>query len=496
MILTWDIIRRTLEVLWIINVIFAVWTVFRSRRSVVATWAWMLVLTILPGIGFILYLFFGRQLSQDEIFAIQKEQKETRNHYLNQQKKMLQEYDLLPRKERVPRARMLTELNLNNDDAILTFANHVKVYTNGHELFDQMIEDIKNAKVTVNLEFYTFYADKLGHRVLAALEQAAKNGAKVRVIYDTSGSRGTKPTFFDHLRELGGQAQPFISTSKKHWFTTPRLNYHLHRKLVVIDHNTGYIGGFNIGDQYVNQSKKFGHWRDTHLRVEGQSPILMEVRFAMDWNTSTRRTSLPKFELDELKNFIVDRKDFESDNNVAMQIVASGPDNQRYGIRRGYEGIIASAKEYVYIQTPYLIPEDSILESLIIAANSGVDVRIMIPCMPDHPFVYRATEYYAKYLVAHGVKVYKYNDGFIHAKTMVSDSNISSVGSANQDFRSYTLNFEVNSFNYNPLLTKELKEIFEKDLEKCTLLTNEYFAKQSSWLKFKQYFSRLLSPIF
>lgn len=164
MILTWDIIRRTLEVLWIINVIFAVWTVFRSRRSVVSTWAWMLVLTILPGIGFILYLFFGRQLSQDEIFAIQEEQKETRNRYLNQQKKMLQEYDLLPRKERLPRARMLTELNLNNDDAILTFANHVKIYTDGPELFDQMIEDIKNAKVSVSLEFYTFYADNLGSR--------------------------------------------------------------------------------------------------------------------------------------------------------------------------------------------------------------------------------------------------------------------------------------------------------------------------------------------
>ena len=305
MILTWDIIRRTLEVLWIINVIFAVWTVFRSRRSVVSTWAWMLVLTILPGIGFILYLFFGRQLSQDEIFAIQEEQKETRNRYLNQQKKMLEEYDLLPRKERVPRARMLTELNLNNDDAILTFANHVKVYIDGPELFDQMIEDIKNAKDSVSLEFYTFYADKLGHRVLAALEQAAKNGAKVRVVYDTSGSRGTKPAFFDHLRELGGQAQPFISTSKKYWFTTPRLNYHLHRKLVVVDHKIGYIGGFNIGDQYVNQSKKFGHWRDTHLRVVGQSPILMEVRFAMDWNTSTRRTNLPKF---ILKNDINDEQ--------------------------------------------------------------------------------------------------------------------------------------------------------------------------------------------
>lgn len=496
MILTWDIIRRTIEVLWIINIAFAIWTVFRSRRSVVATWAWMLVLTVLPGIGFILYLFFGRQLSHDEIFAIQEEQKKVQRHYLAEQRDMLKERDLLPEKERLPRVRMLSELNLNNDDAILTFDNQVKVFISGPELFDQMITDIKNAKKSVSLEFYTFYSNQLGHRVLKALEEAAANGAKVRVIYDASGSRGTKASFFDHLRELGGEAQPFISTSKKHWFTTPRLNYHLHRKLVIIDHHIGYIGGFNIGDQYVNKSPKFGHWRDTHLRVIGQSPILMEVRFAMDWNTSIRRTNLPKFELKELKPFTVNRKDINDNKNVAMQIVSSGPDNQHYGIRRGYEGIIAGAKKYIYIQTPYLIPEESILEALIIAANSGIDVRIMVPCMPDHPFVYRATEYYAKYLVAHGVKVYKYNDGFIHAKTMVSGSNISSVGSANQDFRSYTLNFEVNSFNYNPALTQELKKIFEKDLDKCTLLTNDYFAQQSSWLKFKQYFSRLLSPIF
>lgn len=139
----------------------------------------------------------------------------------------------------------------------MTFDNKVKVYTDGPELFRQMIEDIRNAKESVSLEFYTFYADHLGNRVLAALEEAASNGAKVRIIYDVSGSRGTKPAFFDHLRELGGEAQSFISTSKKHWFTTPRLNYHLHRKLVIIDHKIGYIGGFNIGDQYVNQSKKF-----------------------------------------------------------------------------------------------------------------------------------------------------------------------------------------------------------------------------------------------
>lgn len=315
----------------------------------------------------------------------------------------------------------------------------------------------------------------------------------MRVIYDASGSRGIKPSFYDHLRELGGYAQPFISTSSKYWFRTPRVNYHLHRKLIIIDNNLGYIGGFNIGDQYVDRSEKFGHWRDTHLRVSGQAASMMEIRFAMDWNTSCRKSRLPKFDLDWLKDFEVKRQN--NNDYVPMQIVSSGPDSDNAAIRRSYQEIIATAKKYVYIQTPYLIPEDPILEALIIAAKSGVDVRVMVPCMADHVFVYRATEYYAKYLTANGVKVYKYDNGFIHAKTMASGSNISSVGSANQDFRSYSLNFEVNSFNYSPELAEKLKTIFENDLKKSTLMTNEYFAKQSRWRKFKQYFSRLLSPI-
>lgn len=220
----------------------------------------------------------------------------------------------------------------------------------------------------------------------------------------------------------------------------------------------------------------------------------MEIRFAMDWNTSCRKSHLPTYSVDNLiEKFRL--KVVQAKNLVPMQIVSSGPDNSNFGIRRVYEEIIAQAQNYVYIQTPYLIPGDSILEALIIAAKSGVDVRIMIPSMPDHPFVYRATEYYAKYLVNYGVKVYKYDNGFIHAKTIVSGSNIASVGSANQDFRSYQLNFEVNAFTYNPALATELKEIFEKDLKESTLLTKQYFNEQSHWRKFKQYFSRLLSPI-
>lgn len=495
MIWTWDVIRRIIEVLWLINDAFAIWTVFRSKRDIASTWAWLLVLCVFPYVGFILYLFVGRQLSHDDIFIIQQEQEKIRQKFLSEQHKLLKEKDLLPKSDSHQRSRMLVDLNLNNDEAILTFNNQVEVFTSGPKLFDNIIENINQAKISIDIEFYTFYSDNLGKRVLAALEEAAKRGVKVRVLYDTSGSRGTRPKFFKHLEELGGYAQAFISDSGNHFFTTPRLNYHLHRKLVIIDHKIGYIGGYNIGDQYVNKSAKFGHWRDTHLRVVGQAAVMMEIRFAMDWNTTCRKTHLPKFDIEqEIKDFKLEPPTNDP-NTVPMQIVSSGPDSENYAIRRAYEGIIATAKKYVYIQTPYLIPGDPMLEALIIAAKSGVDVRIMVPCMPDHPFVYRATEYYSKYLTSQGIKVYKYNDGFIHAKTMVSGSNIASVGSANQDFRSYKLNFEVNAFTYNPELAQHLKQIFENDLKDCTLMTNEYFAKQSHWRKFKQYFSRLLSPV-
>lgn len=494
MIWTWDLIRRIIEVFWLLDIGLACWTVFRSRRNIVSTWAWLLVLILMPYLGFILYLFFGRQLSHDDIFAIHEEQKKIQDNFLKEQRELLKKRDLLPTKDRHPRTRMLADLNLNNDSSIMTFNNKVQIFTDGPTLFDNLIENIKQAKKIVDIEFYTFYDDQLGNRVLQALEDAAKRGVQVCVIYDASGSHGTKPAFFAKLRKLSGQAQPFISSSSKYFFTTPRANYHLHRKLVIIDHHIGYIGGFNIGDQYVNKSKKFGHWRDTHLRVEGQAPVMMEIRFAMDWNTSCRKSKLAEYELTHLKNFTIETPQ-NLEDGVPMQIVSSGPDNENFGIRRGYQGIISTARNYIYIQTPYLIPEPAILEALIIAAKSGIDVKIMVPCMPDHPFVYRATEYYAKYLTENGVQVYKYNNGFIHAKTIVSGSNICSVGSANQDYRSYTLNFEVNSFNYSPRLADKLKQVFEEDLKDSTLMSQEYFDQQSSWHKFKEQFSRLLSPI-
>lgn len=491
---TWDVVRWLIEILWLINIAFAIWTVFRTRRDIASTWAWLLVLSALPIVGFILYLFVGRKLSNDDIFNIRVEQKEYRDKYVRQQERLLKRHKLLLQSERLARARQLVSLSASLDSALVTFNNRVKVFIDGKKLFQQMIADFDHAEDHIYVEFYTFYSDNLGKRVLAALERAAKRGVKVKVLYDLSGSRGTTYKFFAHLEELGGEAQPFNSKANKR-ITTPRLNYHLHRKIVAIDGKLGYIGGFNIGDQYLGEDPKFGYWRDTHLRVAGQAVIALTARFGMDWNTTCRKTKKERVDLDKLLADLEIERPSDPGQDVAMQIVSSGPDNDNFAIRRAYESIISSARQYVYIQTPYLIPGEPILESLIIAARSGIDVRVMIPCMPDHPFVYRATEYYAKYLVNNKVKVYKYNNGFIHAKTMVSGNNLASVGSANQDYRSYRLNFEVNAFTYNEELTAQLKQIFENDIQDSTLLKPEYFDQQSNWRKFKQYFSRLLSPV-
>ena len=491
---TWDVVRRLIEILWLINIAFAIWTVFRTRRDIASTWAWLLVLSALPIVGFILYLFVGRKLSNDDIFNIRMEQREYRDKYVRQQERLLKRHKLLLQSERLARARQLISLSASLDSALVTFNNRVKVFIDGKKLFQQMIADFDQAGDHIYVEFYTFYSDNLGKQILAALERAAKRGVKVKVLYDLSGSRGTTYKFFAHLEELGGEAQPFNSKANKR-ITTPRLNYHLHRKIVAIDGKLGYIGGFNIGDQYLGEDPKFGYWRDTHLRVAGQAVIALTARFGMDWNTTCRKTKKERIDLDKLLADLEIERPSDPGQDVAMQIVSSGPDNDNFAIRRAYESIISSARQYVYIQTPYLIPGEPILESLIIAARSGIDVRVMIPCMPDHPFVYRATEYYAKYLVNNKVKVYKYNNGFIHAKTMVSGNNLASVGSANQDYRSYRLNFEANAFTYNEELTAQLKQIFENDIQDSTLLTPEYFDQQSNWRKVKQYFSRLLSPV-
>lgn len=475
---------------FIVNDIIAIITVFREKRDIAATWAWLLVLTLIPVVGFIFYLFAGKKISQEKIFDLKTQERTGLAQLVSLQKEQWQEQELMPKEILTVESRQVTKLFLETDEAILTKHNQVTLYTDGQEKFAALLADILAAKKHVHVEYYAIFSDEIGTKLKQALITVAKRGVKVKVIYDSLGSRGQRHGFFKDLEKVGGQAEPFFG-HRRSPIHSPRFNYRAHRKLVIIDGEIGYIGGFNVGDQYLGKSKYFGNWRDTHLRIVGNAVIALQSRFFMDWNATIKgdkkRTKLTYadsyFPLSSVRG------------TTSIQIVSSGPDNENEAIKLGYLKLISSANKTIDIQTPYLIPDDSIYEALSVAALSGIKVRIMIPSKPDHPFVYRATQYFAKALLEKGVEIYQYEDGFLHSKTFIVDDELASVGSANVDFRSFKLNFETNAFCYDRALVQKLQASFEQDLAKCSRLDEAHFRQQSVWLRFKQQFSRLLAPI-
>lgn len=483
--LTWDLIRWALLVIVIINEVAALVTVFREKRDIAATWAWLMVLMI-PVIGFIIYAFLGRKLPQK---CLERISSPTAQHLYDAFEEQRTAFVEMPRPEDslVQTYRRTIMLFQSIDESFLSEDNQVEIFTTGITFFNRLLTDIEQAKQSIHIEFYTIYNDQIGNRLRTLLEQKAAAGVEVRVLYDSWGSMGVKKSFYDNLRKNGGFASPFLMTHSN--FLDFRLNYRDHRKIVVIDGQIGYVGGFNVGDQYLGRLKKFGPWRDTHLRIQGGGVYSLQQHFLRDWNASVK----PAERLTHFKDYFPSAA--LNKGKTAMQIVSSGPDAPLQAIKLGYLRLINAAQDHIWIQTPYLIPDDSVIDALRIAAHSGVDVRIMIPSMPDHAFVYRATQYYARALANEGVTIYSYQVGFLHAKTMTIDGKMAAVGSANLDFRSFQLNFEINAFLYDRQLVDELEQIFINDVRDSRVVTPEMFDAQPLGLRFKQTFSRLLSPI-
>ncbi|GMA08308.1 cardiolipin synthase [Tetragenococcus halophilus subsp. flandriensis] len=476
------------QIIWgliLINTVVAFVTVFRRPRSITSILAWMMTLVFLPGLGFILYAFCGRGIDRETVYLF-SEQHQKRIREINEMIEKNNQY--YPPKSYPYEADLLKRYFAEMDESPLTRGNHVEFFTDGEQKFSHLFEDIRKAKDNVHVEYYAFFNDKIGNAFLDLLVKKAREGVEVRLVFDPWGGR-TNVRFFKPLQEAGGKVIPFITS--RNLIRKTRLNYHLHRKIVVIDGEVGWTGGFNVGDQYVGTSEKFGYWRDTHARIVGTASFSLQEIFIRDWNASIKnKKDLLEY---EERYFVLPTQDDNID--VPMHVVADGPESIEKIIEGGFIKSIIAAKERVWIQTPYLIPDDSMTSALQIALRSGVDVRIMIPCMPDHPFIYRATQYYANLFQKLGAKIYIYEGGFIHAKTLIADDTIASFGTTNQDIRSYELNFEVSAFAYDEKVNSKLATTFEEDMQHSTLLTQEMIKQQSYWMKFKQNFSRLLSPI-
>ncbi|MER2112211.1 MAG: cardiolipin synthase [Solibacillus isronensis] len=468
-----------------INILFALTVIFLERKKPSSTWAWLLVLFFLPFVGFFLYLLLGRQLRKKHLFRWDGRKDIGIEQLINYQIEAIEKNELELRAEHIKSYNHLIYMNLKTNNAVLTQDNDVKIFDDGSDKFEALINDILHAKNHIHIQYYIFKLDNLGQRIINALIKKAKQGVKVRVLFDEMGSRGVRKRHFKELIEAGGEVEVFFPSILP--LINPRLNFRNHRKISIIDGRIGYIGGFNVGDEYLSLSDRFGYWRDTHLRIEGSAVHPLQTRFILDWNQASAKNDICYAE----RYFpIIPQK-----GTAALQIISSGPDTEWEVIKNNYLHLISNAKKYVYIQSPYFIPDDSFFDAIKIAALSGLDVRIMIPNKPDHMFVYWATYSYVGPLVEAGAKVYHYEKGFIHAKMIVVDDEIASVGTANIDVRSFSLNFEVNALLYDRLLAHHLAEIFESDILDCSELTYELYKNRSSFIKFKESISRLLSPI-
>ena len=472
-------------IIMVLNILFAITVIFLERKKPSSTWAWLLVLFFLPFVGFFLYLLLGRQLRKKHLFRWDGRKDIGIEQLINYQIEAIENNELELRTEHIKNYSHLIYMNLKTNNAVLTQDNDVKIFDDGSDKFEALISDIIHAKNHIHIQYYIFKLDNLGQRIMNVLIKKAKQGVKVRVLFDEMGSRGIRKRHFKELIEAGGEVEVFFPSILP--LINPRLNFRNHRKIAVIDGRIGYIGGFNVGDEYLSLSDRFGYWRDTHLRIEGSAVHPLQTRFILDWNQASAKNDIIYAE----RYFpIIPQK-----GTAALQIISSGPDTEWEVIKNNYLHLIANAKKYVYIQSPYFIPDESFFDAIRIATLTGIDVRIMIPNKPDHMFVYWATYSYVGPLVEAGAKVYHYEKGFIHAKMIVVDDEIASVGTANIDVRSFSLNFEVNALIYDRLLAHRLAEIFERDIMDCSELTLELYKNRSNYTKFRESMSRLLSPI-
>lgn len=480
--------------LFIINIILAIGLIFlERRRSAQSVWAWLLILLFIPIAGFVLYMLFGRTIYRKNLFQMDDQEMKKLENIVNEQLDELQERESDFPNRITEKHKDFIHMMLQSHLTFMTDNNHLQTFTNGRKKFDHLLEDIKNAKDHIHFQYYIFRMDKIGSELYDALVEKQKEGVSVTFLYDDLGSRSVKPRHFKELKEAGGNVAAFFPSILP--LINPRLNNRNHRKIVVIDGAIGYVGGFNVGDEYVGFDENRGEWheadlpprRDTHLRIEGDAVKLLQLRFMLDWNSRSKRTNLEW----EERYF----PSVEYDGDTSMQIASSGPDEEYQQNKYGYLHMINSAKESIYIQTPYFIPDQSIYEAIKLAILRGVKVHLMIPDHPDHPFVYWATYANAGEIAGMGADVYLYNTGFMHAKVMMIDDELLSIGTTNIDVRSFYLNFEVNAFIYDEEEAVQQRYTFEKDIKSSTLLTKEKYAARSRWIKVKEVLSNLISPI-
>jgi cardiolipin synthase len=451
------------------------------RRPAHAT-AWLFILFLFPLVGFILYYFLAQEYRRSRKVRRRGSLDNKRRVRILKLSKILSAPSDLPHPDFADRSRLFRGLVKGGSFPILG-KNRTRIYNNGQDTYDAMFQAIDGATNHIHMSSYIVRDDDTGRLFQQALIRKAKEGVEVKFLYDGIGSVTLKDTYVQILREGGVQCACFFPLKLS--FLKKRMNYRNHRKIMVVDGLKGFVGGINVGDEYIGKHPKLGYWRDTHLQMEGDSVYWLQEVFLKDWELATgEKPESPSF-----------WPEHSCSNEEPVQIVPAGPNRRGDAIHDAVYAMITSARSRIWITTPYFIPSAGIAMALHDAALSGLDVRIVIPYMPDTWLVHFASLSYVEEMMKSGVKVWQYRKGFLHAKTLIVDSLVGVVGSANMDLRSFFSNFEINAHLFDPEAIARLEADLLLDLKDSTEINLQVFRGRPKKQKVREALARILSPL-
>lgn len=467
--LFWQIVYYAFTALYVYAALVVLTAILLENRNPVKTLGWIMIMILFPIVGIVLYIFLGQDLRRKKIIG-----NKLRFPNLNVSMRYSDEPERFAKV-----ANLLSE----TDGAQVSRGNNVEVFTTGADAFKSLYNDIEGAKEHIHVEFYIIENDKLGNRFRELLERKAREGVRVRVIYDYLGGWKLPIAWRMSLKEAGAFIHPFLAADNFFKFTL--LNYRNHRKLVVVDGKVAYTGGMNLAERY-RWGNRLGLWRDTFVRVEGPAVHSMQYSFLVDWSFVDGRVVTDKKYYPELSYF---------ENGERVQVVTSGPDSDWRNIMQGVVAAISRAEKEILIHTPYYMPPEPVMNALETAALSGVRVRVMIPERNDSKIVAAAGRSYIESLLRAGVEVYYYQHNFLHSKAIVIDGYLSIVGTANMDNRSYEQNFEIAAFVYGEKTAQRLVEGFETDMESSRQLNVNLWRHRKWYKRYAESLARLFSPL-
>jgi cardiolipin synthase len=462
---------------------YMVFSLLRENRDPEITLAWVLVLSLIPFVGLILYINFGQNFRKVKIFSRKGLTDLVRIEELSQnQIKDLSGItsdhpDILVKSN-------IIKLLLNNSKALLTAKNEVNILQNGQATFSAILEALSKAKDHIHLEYYVYEDDNIGNKIKDILIQKASQGLEVRMIIDAIGSWSLSKRFLRELKKSGVKVGVFMPV--RFPLIANKINYRNHRKIIVVDGKVGFVGGLNIADRYLEGTPELGIWRDTHLKIEGDAVQSLQTVFITDWYFVT-------------KSYLQGDRYFPPhsvQNQLLVQITSSGPDSDWSNIMQAYFTAITTAEKFIYISTPYFMPNESILTALKTAALSGVDVKLILPGRSDVSTMLYGSISYAEELIRAGVHVFIYQKGFNHGKIMMVDGVFTSIGTANMDGRSFNKNFEVNALIYDHKQANEMRESFLQDIADSEEIRLQEFLIRPRKQKIKESLCRVLGPLY